>query len=197
MSEAKSNNAGGNEMIAKVVDTVLAHKSATGWVVAVVCGLCSLLGVGWMIAHSSNGGNGSPAANAQQQQLPPQQMAQPQQAPPQLTYATLPITQPVVAQPAAYVAPPPTAIPVAQTAGHTETWSFVVQAVGQNKSGSMKYLNDGVYPNNTKTIVLTGTALGIDTNAYRGRLVSVTGPVTQYNNKPQIMVSDPGQIRMQ
>jgi len=74
---------------------------------------------------------------------------------------------------------------------------YVVANVNVSKSGD-GFLNiGGVYPNQTLTIFIAASDMPkfyVDT--YNGKKILVRGIVTEYQGKPGIRVTEPGQIRI-
>jgi hypothetical protein len=65
--------------------------------------------------------------------------------------------------------------------------------------GNPTFLNDAPFPNHRFTALIWGENLRLfpspPTQLYDGKAICVSGTVTTFQGKPQIVVSDPGQIR--
>lgn len=68
-----------------------------------------------------------------------------------------------------------------------------------NKRQKVWYLNfDGKYPNNTFTGVIFPRSFDEfpDIEQYEGRTIEISGEITEYNGKPQIILNDPSQVKV-
>lgn len=85
--------------------------------------------------------------------------------------------------------------------GKTETVCGKVASATHaiRSKGQPTFLNlDEPYPNQIFTVVIWGTDRAKfqdpPEKAYRGKTICVTGPITSYQGKPEIVVKDPKQI---
>jgi endonuclease G len=66
--------------------------------------------------------------------------------------------------------------------------------------GQPTFLNlDKTYPNPIFTILIWGSnrgKFGAPENEYKGKRVCVTGKITEYRGAPEVIASDPGQIKL-
>jgi DNA/RNA endonuclease YhcR with UshA esterase domain len=84
----------------------------------------------------------------------------------------------------------------AKHVGETVTVTDKVEDVYQAKGGNI-FLNLGAkHPNETFTIFVPASSAGDfkDVKSYDGKMVSVTGKVTEHNGKPEIAVKSPSDI---
>ena len=74
---------------------------------------------------------------------------------------------------------------------------YVVVNVNVSKSGN-GFLNiGGIYPNQTLTIFIAATDMPkFYVDSYSGKKIVVRGMVTDYKGKPEIIVTEPNQIRI-
>lgn len=82
--------------------------------------------------------------------------------------------------------------------GQTVTVEAPVSGVHHARSGSEVMLDiSGKYPNNALTAVVFKSDLGKFSNldALNGKTVRLTGALKLYRGKPEIVLSDPAQIR--
>jgi DNA/RNA endonuclease YhcR with UshA esterase domain len=82
--------------------------------------------------------------------------------------------------------------------GQTVTVEGAVSDVHHARSGSATFIDlGGRYPNNTFTAVILGRDAGKFPNvdALDGKTVDITGAVRLYKGKPEIVLSDPAQIK--
>lgn len=83
--------------------------------------------------------------------------------------------------------------------GRTVTIEGVVSDVHHAASGSAIFLNFGDrYPDQTFTAVIfqANESKFPDVDALEGKAIDVTGPVRRYKGRPEIILNDPGQIKM-
>jgi hypothetical protein len=75
------------------------------------------------------------------------------------------------------------------------TVTFTVAGVGRSRDGRVAFLNDASdWRAAGTTVVLKGPAAGVNLDALRGRQVTVTGAAGSYRGRPQLTVTDAGQI---
>ncbi|HLT24336.1 MAG TPA: hypothetical protein VK004_04360, partial [Ignavibacteria bacterium] len=68
-----------------------------------------------------------------------------------------------------------------------------------NKRQKVWYLNfDGKYPNNTFTGVIFPRSFDAfpDVEQYEGKTIEISGEISEYNGKPQIILNDPSQVKV-
>ncbi len=83
--------------------------------------------------------------------------------------------------------------------GQTVTVESVVGEVHHSASGSAVFVNmDGHYPNNAFTVVIFKDDLSKFSNldTLKGRTVRVTGAIKLYRGMPEIVLSDPGKLKV-
>ena len=67
---------------------------------------------------------------------------------------------------------------------------------------SFKLFNDtltmlnmgGKYPNQKFTVIVTGKEIQLNLDDIKGKHICVTGDLSKYNNKPEVMIYHPNQI---
>jgi len=93
---------------------------------------------------------------------------------------------------------PAKVISINDAANHyNEYVSITAQVYGTKDFGSMVLVNLGAaYPNSPLTLVLRGDAKSLG-QTIDGKMITVTGTITQYKNKPEIVVADPAAIHLQ
>lgn len=107
------------------------------------------------------------------------------------SFAALPVAVPVVQQNSQSIAATPAvALPSSGV-------SFVVQSVGQSKSGK-KFLNSlaDYRAAGNQTIVLEGAAASLDANSMKGRSITAYGRQATYKGRPETVVSNPANLQI-
>jgi len=92
-----------------------------------------------------------------------------------------------------------TDVEAAQHVGEKATVRGKVVGVGTSKQGNI-YLNFGnAFPKQTFSVAIKAKDAGKfdDTKRFEGKTVSVTGTITLYNEKPEIIVAEPGDLQIQ
>jgi DNA/RNA endonuclease YhcR with UshA esterase domain len=87
----------------------------------------------------------------------------------------------------------------AKHVGETATVKGRVDGFHQSGKGNMFLNIGGKYPNQAFTAFIPSSSAGQFSNAqqYEGRTVSVSGKITLYKGKPEIIVTSPAQISSQ
>src|SRR5438094_2649581 len=93
---------------------------------------------------------------------------------------------------------PPTYPPeeAAKHVGETATVTAKVDGVHQSGKGNIFLNMGGKYPNQAFTAFIPSSSAGqfSQPQQYEGRTVSVSGKITLYHGKPEIIVNSPSQI---
>jgi DNA/RNA endonuclease YhcR with UshA esterase domain len=99
----------------------------------------------------------------------------------------------------AQVPPNYTAADAAKHVGETATVTDRVDGVHQSGKGNIFLNMGGKYPNQAFTAFIPSGSAGQFSNPqqYEGRTVSVSGKITLYHGKPEIIVTSPAQISAQ
>jgi hypothetical protein len=80
-------------------------------------------------------------------------------------------------------------------AAEPRTVTFTVAGIGRSRDGRVAFLNDAAdWRAAATTVVLKGPAASVNLDALRGRQVTVTGAAGSYRGRPQLTVTDAGQI---
>lgn len=84
---------------------------------------------------------------------------------------------------------------IAATTGQEVSTTFTVVS-GRNNPNGLTLVNDDKYPNHHFTAVIDAKAVPMysDWKSLQGKTITVTGPKSDYNGKPQIKVNKPEQI---
>ena len=92
-----------------------------------------------------------------------------------------------------------TAAEAAKHVGETATVKDRVEGVHHTGKGNIFLNMGGKYPNQAFTAFIPSGSAAQFSNAqqYKGRIVSVSGKITLYKGKPEIIVTSPGQISAQ
>ena len=111
------------------------------------------------------------------------------------------LAAPAVAAPPSPTASPPLvqAAEVKSYVGKTVVVDAAVSGIHHARSGSSVMLDmNGVYPSNAFTAVVFKSDLGKFSNldALSGKTVRISGKVKIYRGKPEIVLSDPNQIKL-
>lgn len=83
--------------------------------------------------------------------------------------------------------------------GQTVTIELVVEGIHRSATGSDILIDvGGRYPNNAFTAVVfkTDFAKFSDLDAFTGKTVRITGAIKLYRGKPEIVLSDPSQLKL-
>ncbi|MEI9994495.1 MAG: hypothetical protein WDM91_07870 [Rhizomicrobium sp.] len=92
----------------------------------------------------------------------------------------------------------PARIPAAQSAAHvgqTVTVVGVLSGVHVTGGGSVLWNVGGAYPGNPITIFIPLRVSGIpDGHALIGKTLAITGTITRYHDKPEIVIKDKAQV---
>jgi DNA/RNA endonuclease YhcR with UshA esterase domain len=93
-------------------------------------------------------------------------------------------------------APSYTAVEAAKHVGETATITDKVDGVHQSGKGNIFLNMGGKYPNQTFTAFVPSASAAqfSQPQQYEGRTVSVSGKITLYHGKPEIIVTSPSQI---
>jgi DNA/RNA endonuclease YhcR with UshA esterase domain len=88
------------------------------------------------------------------------------------------------------------AVEAAKHVGETATITDTVDGVHQSGKGNIFLNMGGKYPNQAFTAFIPSASAAQFSNPqqYEGRTVSVSGKITLYNGKPEIIVNSPSQI---
>jgi DNA/RNA endonuclease YhcR with UshA esterase domain len=99
----------------------------------------------------------------------------------------------VIAQTSTY-----TATEAAKHVGETATVADKVDGVHQSGKGNIFLNMGGKYPNQAFTAFIPSSSAAQFSNPqqYEGRTVAVSGKITLYKGKPEIIVNSPSQISM-
>ncbi len=89
-----------------------------------------------------------------------------------------------------------TAIDAAKHIGENATITDMVDGIHQSKNGNIFLNMGGKYPNQAFTAFIPAKNAGHFANFrdYDGKTISVSGKITLYNQKPEIVVTSPSQI---
>jgi len=89
-----------------------------------------------------------------------------------------------------------TAAEAAKHVGETATITDRVDGVHQSGKGNIFLNMGGKYPNQAFTAFIPSSSAGQFSNPqqYEGRTVSVSGKITLYHGKPEIVVNSPSQV---
>ena len=89
-----------------------------------------------------------------------------------------------------------TACDAAKHVGETATITDTVEGVHQSGKGNIFLNMGGKYPNQCFTAFIPSSSAPQFTNPqqYEGRTVAVSGKITLYKGKPEIIVNSPSQI---
>src|SRR6202000_3333378 len=92
---------------------------------------------------------------------------------------------------------PAKTIDVKDAASHlNENVTVTAKVYGTKDFGSMVLVNLGAaYPDTPLTVVLRGDAKSLG-SSLEGKTITVTGKVVKYKGKPEIVVEDKGQVKL-
>jgi DNA/RNA endonuclease YhcR with UshA esterase domain len=87
-------------------------------------------------------------------------------------------------------------VEAAKHVGETATITGTVDGVHQSGKGNIFLNMGGKYPNQAFTAFIPSSSAAQFSNSqqYEGRTVSVSGKITLYKGKPEIIVNSPSQI---
>jgi hypothetical protein len=90
-------------------------------------------------------------------------------------------------------------VEAAKHVGETATITGTVDGVHQSGKGNIFLNMGGKYPNQVFTAFIPSSSSAQFTNPqqYEGRMVAVSGKITLYKGKPEIIVNSPSQISVQ
>lgn len=103
----------------------------------------------------------------------------------------------VIAQKVGQCGAPISPTDAANHIGENATVTGVVDGVHQSGKGNIFLNMGGKYPNQAFTAFIPARAAAqfSDVQQYEGKMVSVSGKITLYHGKPEIIVTSPSQLK--